>query len=109
MTARAMVSVQYDPFAVHVALGHEFADGRIGSLRQWPHAPVRVVTPDAADQHPVGDDWLRLDPDEARALYEALAEHYGHTANDVRQLRKDYDHERRRVDLFLKHTLGERP
>lgn len=40
---------------------------------------------------------LQLGDSEARALLEALARHYA-GADDVRALRRDYDHERTRVD-----------
>lgn len=40
---------------------------------------------------------LVIDIEVARALLDALARHFGGTG-DTRQLRKDYDHERSRVD-----------
>lgn len=47
------------------------------------------------------DAWLSLPSDVARALYEALADHFGHSGHDTRALRKDYDAERGRVDRLL--------
>jgi len=45
---------------------------------------------------------LRIPDDVAKALLDALLDHYrgGH---DARELRKDYDAERARVDIFIKH------
>lgn len=48
-----------------------------------------------------GDEWLHLPLDLARALYEGLADHFGHSGNDTRALRRDYDAERARVDKML--------
>lgn len=45
--------------------------------------------------------WLHLRMDEARALYEALAEHFGHAGHDIRNLRQDYNAERARVDRLI--------
>lgn len=50
-------------------------------------------------------DPLKLPEDIARAMYEALAEHFGHSGHDTRALRKDYDAERARVDRMLDHLL----
>lgn len=43
---------------------------------------------------------LLLDESLARALLDALTKHF-HGASDVRQLRKDYDAERARVDVLM--------
>jgi hypothetical protein len=45
---------------------------------------------------------IRIPDDVAKALFDALLDHYrgGH---DARELRKDYDAERARVDIFIKH------
>jgi hypothetical protein len=53
----------------------------------------------------MGDVWLRLDHDQGRAVYEALAEHYGHTGLDTRALREDYEEERSRVDRLLDYVM----
>ena len=42
----------------------------------------------------------------ARALYEELADHFGHSGHDTRALRRDYDAERKRVDTFIAHLTG---
>lgn len=43
------------------------------------------------------DPSARIPTDAARALYDALAQHFGGTSNS-KQLRADYDAERARVD-----------
>jgi len=50
---------------------------------------------------------MRLPDDVAKALLEGLLDHYrgGH---DARQLRADYDAERKRVDKMLDNLLGGR-
>ena len=60
--------------------------------------PVATMAPD--------DAILHLTDDIARALYEALSVHYGGNVVDATRLRKDYDAERARVDLFIKATVG---
>jgi hypothetical protein len=49
---------------------------------------------------------LRIPTDAARALYDALAQHFGGTSNS-KQLRADYDAERARVDKFINHLIKE--
>lgn len=53
--------------------------------------------------------WLRMDPELARALYQSLGEFFGHSGNDVRALRKDYDAERARVDKLITHLTETAP
>lgn len=45
--------------------------------------------------------WLTMPEDMARAMYEALADYFGHSGNDTRALRRDYDSERKRVDDLI--------
>ena len=47
---------------------------------------------------------LVIPQDAARALLDALAQHFGGTG-DTRQLRKDYDAERTRVDKMINHLI----
>lgn len=49
---------------------------------------------------------LLLPEPEARALYDALAEYFGHAAGSYKVLRKDYEAERSRVDLLISHLTG---
>ncbi len=65
-------------------------DGSAGVYR-WEDLPDER-TRDLAPTLQIGDS-------EARALLEALARHYG-GADDVRALRRDYDAERKRVDVL---------
>lgn len=53
---------------------------------------------------PPANAGLRLPDSLARPLYEALADHFGHSGHDIRALRKDYEAERRRVDQFIEHV-----
>lgn len=56
--------------------------------------------------HSADDARLALPQDAARALYEALAAYFGHVGHDAAALRKDYDAERARVDVFIKHLTS---
>lgn len=64
---------------------------------RWEDLP----DPPAPDVAPT----LQLGDNEARALLEALARHYG-GADDVRALRRDYDAERKRVDTLTSALTG---
>jgi hypothetical protein len=66
-------------------------------VRVW-HEIDRTWARVAEHTVPNSDEWLRLEQDTARAVYEALADHFGHGTNDVRALRRDHDAERARVD-----------
>lgn len=66
----------------------------------WAPTTARVI--DAHSTAP-DDAFLRLPDDIARALYEALSAHYGGNVVDATKLRKDYDAERARVDVFIRH------
>lgn len=63
----------------------------------------------AGPQMPHDDARLRISNEAARALYEALAEHFGHAGHDARALRRDYEAERKRVDTFISHLTERRP
>lgn len=52
-------------------------------------------------QEPPVDKLTICDEEVLRALYEALAEHFGGTGRDARALRKDYEHEKDRVDKLI--------
>lgn len=65
-----------------------------------------TVTRRERDAREVSDaEPLRLSHDMARALYEALAKHFG-GAPETATLRKDYEAERARVDTFIGHLTG---
>lgn len=59
-----------------------------------------------AQEAPGGPDLLHVEEPIARALYDALAEHYGHAAPG-RHLRLDYDAERRRVDKLTDAIIAQ--
>jgi hypothetical protein len=75
-------------------------------LLTWSLGEVRVLEESAYQN--VGEDpesFLHIGEDEARALYEGLADYFGHTGHDIRALRKDYDAERKRVDLLIDRAV----
>lgn len=101
MTTRARVEFDPTSFGVRIAIQRTSDNGPVREVLQWEPLVARTydATQGAATE---GDsDWLRLPEDDARALYEALADHFGHAGNDVRALRRDYEAERKRVDLFI--------
>ena len=52
---------------------------------------------------------LRIEEDEARALYEALGEYFGHAGASTMALRADYNAERKRVDRLIEAVIKDRP
>lgn len=65
-----------------------------------------IESRDATDAYRMEDDEadrLHIRVEDARAIYEALADFFGHSGHDTRALRKDYDAERGRVDKLLAH------
>ncbi len=108
MTSKARA--EYDPtmMGVRIAVTRDLGGGRRAYL-QWPRfLDVKIYDPAigaAADD----DAWLRMEDEDARALYEALADHFGHAGHDIRALRKDYDAERGRVDRLITHLTGGKP
>lgn len=99
----AKAHIEWQPFGLGIAILSE------GTLALWPsQGSVRTRLPEggASPEIPEGyTDRLRLREDEARALYEALADYFGHAGHDTRSLRKDYDAERKRVDKFIDSLL----
>lgn len=66
-----------------------------------------VLTWVGGDQPEQDYPFLRFhDDDVARALYEALANYFGGTGHDTRALRKDYEHEKARLDKVIDHLLA---
>lgn len=68
----------------------------------WEQPNVVRLDEDLAASPPEAT-WLRLHEDDARAIYEALADYFGHTGHDIRALRRDYESERGRVDKLIDH------
>ena len=52
---------------------------------------------------------LRIEEDEAHALYEALGEYFGHAGASTMALRADYNAERKRVDRLIEAVIKDRP
>jgi hypothetical protein len=103
-TARAIV--EHDFARDGVKIGLALDRNPTTRVIRWGDPIVSILEPGAAMPD---DGWLRLDGDAARALYEALADHFGHSGHDARALRKDYDAERGRVDQFIKHLTKATP
>ena len=100
MSSRA--HVEFDPmmFGVKIAVQRRQGDGiNASEVLGWTQPVVKIVTEGGVV--PDDDTWLRLPEDDARAIYEALADHFGHAGHDTRSLRKDYDAGRTRVDKFI--------
>ncbi len=96
--------VESDP----VAFGVRIAVVRPHHVLHWK--PIEVSVREERSATAIEDDvWLRLPENDARAIYEALAEHFGHAGHDIRALRKDYDAERGRVDRFISYLTDGRP
>ena len=104
MTSKAHVEFDYTSFGVRVALMRDHGVRR--ELIQWGEPSVTVYDISEGPAPESDDSWLRLREDDARALYDALADHFGHSGNDTRALRKDYDAERARVDKLLGNLIG---
>lgn len=79
-------------------------------LFRWPEPVMQFVLADghgsSVDQADEHEAWLRLGEDDARAVYEELADYFGHAGHDIRALRKDYDSERTRVDRLITFITG---
>lgn len=86
---------------VHVVIGESSGEG-------WPATVVTGLTSEGAqfERLPAGDAaaTIFIPDDIAHVLLDALAAHYGGTG-DSRQLRRDYDAERHRVDLMIRSLL----
>lgn len=98
MTAKAQVLSDFMIDGVSVLLGERRGDG------MYVVAPVPLACvphPEHANVEPT----FCLPDDMARALLQALSEHYGGAAVDARALRADYDAERRRVDRLIDKLL----
>ena len=102
MTARAHVKPDYMRDGVAIIAMREVSP-YVRHRIQWQPLAVRVAEVDGPIRDDGEADWLRLDEDIARAIYEALADHFGHSGHDTRALRKDYEAERGRVDKFIAH------
>jgi hypothetical protein len=101
MTTKAVVEFDPRSFGLRVAIQRQHPDG-VRETLSWK--PVAVVTTTGPTE-PLDEAWLQLPEDDLRALYEALADHFGHSGHDVRALRRDYDAERGRVDKLIENLV----
>lgn len=104
---RAHIEDDWQRNGIGIGLTRRYPDGTREVLA-WSAQPERRINQQVADEFGIRPDpvaLLFLDNDYARALYEALADHFGHGSNDVRALRRDYDSERARVDRFIGTVL----
>ena len=102
-TARAAIEADWMRDGVKIA-----ARLNPQQIIRWGEVSVSTAHPDDPAAAMPEDAWLHLPNDVARALYEALADHYGHSGHDTRALRKDYDAERARVDMLIKFATSPR-
>ena len=103
MRTEAHVSIDFVGQGIKVALIRRNGD-EIRALKDLGAADRFPIweSIDPATETPIG---IRIPDDVAKALLDALLDHYrgGH---DARELRKDYDAERARVDIFIKHLTA---
>lgn len=101
MTAQAHVQGDWERARVQIAV--RLDDYRAINPRYLKFAEPEIITiPSDAPQAVITDDWRLSIPEEAaRAIYEALADHFGHSGHDTRTLRRDYEAERKRVDNLI--------
>lgn len=99
MTSKAYAQTDLEMGGVRVAVIREGNSSRMAL--HFGRIEVRPLTEQDAMTTPLDDTWLRLPEDDARAIYEALADHFGHAGHDIRALRRDHDAERRRVDKLI--------
>ena len=101
MAAEAFVQDDWMRDGVKIAVRLSNAED-VREMILWGDVAVTRIT-EATNAMPSDDAFLHLPNDVARALYEALSRHFGGNVVDATRLRKDYDAERARVDLFIKH------
>lgn len=106
MTTRAHVKDEWDRGMVGIAVVREH--GGRSELLQWASVSIESRQSDGEYRVEEEQDRLHIREDDARAIYEALAEHFGHNGHDTRALRKDYEAERARVDRLIEHAIGDR-
>jgi hypothetical protein len=92
----ARARAEYNPMRDSVSI---VASPSQDTIVIWGEVAYRTTNPDTAVDAP--EAHLHLREDLARALYEALGRYFGGDAVDARQLRQDYEAERRRVDKFI--------
>lgn len=101
MSEATRAHIEYDP----ARLGVRLAVRRQNHVLTWTDPGVHF--PEGAEAVNQRDDvWLHLQEDDARAIYEALADYFGHAGHDTRALRRDYEAERARVDRLIEYVTA---
>ena len=87
---------------VRFSIWHRFEDGRTAV---WaPNGQSYILTEEEANTQ-IRDEWLWWIPGEAVApLTQALKAHQGDVVDEV--VRRDFEREQARVDLFIAHLTG---
>ena len=96
MTARAHVEAHFARGDLSIFLGWTTSDS--DTMRVV--LPADFVVEEQTANTTVSAPSMRIPEDLARALLDALSQHFG-GSSDVRSLRNDYDAERRRVDKLI--------
>src|SRR5687767_6504204 len=98
MTSRA--HAEFDPSLLGLRLAvQRVGNGPLREVLTWQRPGIAVVDPQIGNGPE--DAWLQLQEEDARAIYEALADYFGHAGHDIRALRRDYEAERARVDRLI--------
>lgn len=106
MTTRAFVQDDWERAGIKAVIVRGYGEPRAVVL-QWDQTqPARTVEEAEAGSYPSDSDFLRLREEDARALYEGLAEHFGHVGQGGRELRRDYLDERQRVDRLTETLIS---
>lgn len=108
MTSKGYAQADPMMLGVKVAIVREIGGG-VRQTLHWEQLVIKTQTPESPATEPEDSMWLRLPDDDARALYEALADHFGHAGHDIRALRKDYEAERARVDKLIDRAVPRQP
>jgi hypothetical protein len=103
---KALVRVEDDWMRDKVAVLLANADNSFIEVFDFTRVAITRSERDAREVD--GIEPLRLSHDMARALYEALAKHFG-GAPETATLRQDYEAERARVDVFIRHLTTPTP
>jgi hypothetical protein len=98
--------VQYDPryLADSIII---YKPGQEVVVWENGHAHWRPMDRRVDMENPPVDKLVVTDEEVLRALYEALADHFGGSGHDTRALRKDYEHEKGRVDKLIDGLLDQ--
>jgi hypothetical protein len=107
---RALVQPAYDSFGVAITIVQQWTEDAspLSILRLRPRDEGGAARFAEWEEHRPCDEvkpTLILDDETARPLLDALTRHYC-GAEDTRALRRDYDGERKRVDVLIDHLAA---